>query len=138
MSEYDNQLIHYSSLSFTIKHAHNAIHADRFHCMTCLLAHKVLRANVTEFLLQFLATIDSLCHLLFLHVRLIHCLPYEARCITQCVIIIFAIIIHELRKAQFYFLHSFIKHFHCWLDWFIAHLVAHFVTPYILIYKLPL
>ena len=64
MSEYDNQLINYSSLSFTIKHAHNAIYADRFHCIACLLTHKVLRANVTEFRFQLLATIDSFCHVL--------------------------------------------------------------------------
>ena len=64
MSEHDNQLIHYSELTFTIKHAHNAIYADRFHCIACLLAHKVLRANMAEFRLQFLATIDSFCHVL--------------------------------------------------------------------------
>ena len=73
MSEHDNKLIHYSALTFTIKHAHNTIYADRFHCIACLLAHKVLRANVTELLFQLLAAIDSLCHLLNL-IRVNDCL----------------------------------------------------------------
>lgn len=73
MSEHDNQLIHYYTLTFTVKYAHNAIHADRFHCIACLLAHKVLRANVTEFWFQLLATIDIFCHLLNL-IRVKDCL----------------------------------------------------------------
>ena len=103
MSEYDNQLINYSSLSFTIKHAHNAIYADRFHCIACLLAHKVLSANMTEFLLQFLATIDSLCHLLHL-ARVNDCLNAAT------------IPLHDVFVMP----------------------VAHLITPYTLIWKLPL
>lgn len=103
MSKHDNQLIHYSSLAFAIKHAHNSIYADRFHCIARLLTHKVLRANVTEFRLQFLATIDSFCHLLNL-IRVNDCLNATA------------IPLHDVFVMP----------------------VAHFVTPYILIYKLPL